>query len=51
MNGEETVTISKKEYEELTNSSIFLSALEAAGIDSWDGYDDAKEIMEEWQKN
>lgn len=38
---EETVTISKAEYEELLNDSLFLGCLKSAGVDNWDGYDDA----------
>jgi len=38
---EETVTISKKEYDKLLNDSRILRALEGAGVDNWEGYDDA----------
>ena len=41
---EETVTITKKEYEDLLADSEWLSCLEAAGVDNWDGYDEAREI-------
>ena len=44
---EETVTISKKEYESLLEDSEKLSALEAAGVDNWEGYDCAIEMMNE----
>ncbi len=40
---EETVTISKKEYEKLLKDSRFLQALEAAGVDNWEGYEFAFE--------
>jgi hypothetical protein len=43
----ETVTISKKEYESLLEDSEFLSALQGAGVDNWDGYDYAIELMNE----
>ena len=46
-NMEETVTISKKEYESLLKDSKKLSALEAAGVNNWDGYDYAIEMMNE----
>jgi len=46
---EETVTISKKEYESLLEDSEKLSALEAAGVDNWEGYDDAMEMMQEME--
>jgi hypothetical protein len=44
---EEMVTITKKEYEGLVEDSRKLAALEAAGVDNWQGYDDAMEIMAE----
>lgn len=40
------VTIFKEEYEELLEDSKFLEALMAAGVDNWEGYDDAVELME-----
>ncbi len=43
---EETVTISKKEYEELLEDQKFLDALKGAGVDNWEGYDYAFELME-----
>lgn len=46
MGEEEMVTISKKEYDDLYESYIFLSCLEAAGVDNWCGYDDAREMMD-----
>lgn len=36
---EDTVEISKAEYEELLNEVRFLNALRAAGVDNWDWYD------------
>lgn len=35
----ETVTISKKEYEELLERDRYLRKLEAAGVDNWEGCD------------
>jgi hypothetical protein len=46
---EETITISKKEYESLLKDSKKLSALEAAGVNNWDGYDYAIELMQEME--
>ncbi|QHC50445.1 Heme peroxidase [Billgrantia tianxiuensis] len=37
----ETVTISKKEYEQLLADQVKLYALLDAGVDNWTGYDDA----------
>ena len=41
----ETVTISKKEYEALIKQVNWLSCLENAGVDNWDGIDYAYEIF------
>jgi hypothetical protein len=46
-NMEETVTISKKEYEELQRDQWFLECLRGAGVDNWEGYDCAIEMMNE----
>lgn len=50
MNTEETVTISKKEYESLLEDSKWLQALNAAGVDNWGGWDYARELFNEEQK-
>lgn len=41
------VTIPAGRFEELTNAEATLSALEAAGVDNWEGYDHAMEILNE----
>lgn len=41
------ITISRKEYEQLVHNSKMYLALAAAGVDNWEGYDVAMEIMEE----
>lgn len=43
---EETITISKKEYDSLIEDSEFLEALRQAGVDNWEGYSYAVEISE-----
>ena len=43
MTDEETITISKSEYEQLVSDSNFLTCLRGAGVDNWDGYDFAVE--------
>lgn len=43
----DTVTISAKEYEQLVHNSKMYLALAAAGVDNWEGYDIAMEIMQE----
>ena len=45
---EETVTISLKEYEQLLDDSEWLRALEDAGVDNWEGFEFAKEILANW---
>lgn len=40
-----TVTIQKSEYARLLRDCKKLDALEVAGVDNWEGYDMAMEIM------
>lgn len=42
-----TIKISKEEYEALLHSDIFLHQLIAHGVDNWDGYDFARQDAEE----
>ena len=35
----ETVTITKEEYEDLLDDRVFLLALHNAGVDNWSGYE------------
>lgn len=42
------VMLDTERYEELLNSEQLLQALRAAGVDNWDGYDYAFEILREW---
>lgn len=37
--GDDQIVISKKEYQTLRENDRFLDALEAAGVDNWEGYD------------
>lgn len=46
----EMISISKKEYKELLEDSIFLSFLQEAGVDNWDGYSEACKLEEEYLK-
>lgn len=41
------VTIELSEYEELLEAAAWVSALEAAGVDSWEGYEEAQDIYDE----
>lgn len=44
---EETVTITKSEYGRLKERDDWLSCLEAAGVDNWQGIDCAIDLREE----
>lgn len=43
----EMVTLSKKEYDELVEDSMFLEALRMNGVDNWDWYDEAVKTFQE----
>jgi len=43
----ETITITRAEYTQLLADQRLLRALQAAGVDNWDGYDDAIEALGE----
>ena len=43
----ETVTISKEAYQELIKDHRKLMALESAGVDNWEWYDDAMSSLED----
>lgn len=49
MNSEnvELVTITRDEYNKLQADSVKLDALEAAGVDNWDGYEIAMDMLNE----
>lgn len=42
MSDEETITITKAEYDELLSDSRFLGCLQAGGVDNWDWYGEAQ---------
>jgi len=44
---DDTVNIPRGEYEELLERSAWLSALEAAGVNEWEGWDEALGIYDE----
>jgi hypothetical protein len=48
---EETVTIPKSRFDKLAQDSDFLEALKQAGVDNWNGYGDAQEILESWYED
>ena len=43
----ETVTISRDEYDELIDQYHWLCCLEAAGVANWEGFDVARRIYQE----
>jgi len=45
---EDSITISKGEYEQLVEDSLLLQALRNAGVDNWDGWDFAIDLFEEY---
>ena len=46
-----TWTLTHGEYQGLLASSRRLAALEAAGVDGWEGYDDAMESLRNEEEN
>lgn len=44
---EETIEISKERYQVLITAEAFLNCLAACGVDNWDGYEMAQEMLEE----
>lgn len=44
---DETVTICKEEYDDLISDEKLLRALIDAGVDNWEGYEEAQNMMEE----
>jgi hypothetical protein len=47
MSDPEMITILKTRYDELVEDSIWLSYLEAAGVDNWEGFSYACDLREE----
>lgn len=47
MSSPEMVTIPKREYEELLDKELWLSCLESAGVDNWDGIGYAQDLYSE----
>ena len=46
----ENITITLKEYTQLEKDSETLRALEWTGVDNWEGWDIAMDLLEEWNK-
>jgi hypothetical protein len=45
-----TITIDITKYEYLLKRDEWLEALEAAGVDNWEGFDEVREIYKEWNQ-
>ena len=45
------VTLVRSEYEEMQARVRFLECLQAAGVDNWDGYDYAQEMVNDGELN
>lgn len=48
--GDKIVMVPQDQYYKLLERDRWLSALEAAGVDNWDGWDEACEILKEWDE-
>jgi len=44
------VDIDKKTYDELVKDQLMLRALEACGLDNWEGYNIALDLLQEWEE-
>ena len=45
------IEITEEEFERLQERDDFLSALECAGVDNWEGIDQAHEYLREWRED
>ena len=45
------IEITEEEFERLQERDDFLSALECAGVDNWEGIDQAHEFLREWYED
>ena len=43
----QTVTIPLEEYLQLRDDSIWVECLNMAGVDNWDGFDEARQLYKE----
>lgn len=43
--GDDMIVITKEDYQQLQNESAFLYALETAGVDNWEGYSIAIQLL------
>lgn len=48
---EETITITRAEYDSLKEDQELLLFIQDAGVDNWEGYSYALENLAEWREN
>ena len=48
--GSDVVVITQDEYDSLMTDHRWLCALEAAGVDNWQGIDEARDQLDEWDE-
>lgn len=46
----EMILITKEEYCELLENSLWVSCLEEAGVDNWEGIEIAQDLLRDYQK-
>ncbi len=46
--GDKIVMVPEDEYSKLIERDRWLYALEAAGVDNWEGFEEAQQIIKEW---
>jgi hypothetical protein len=46
----ETLTVAKEEWDRLVQRDRMLTALEACGVDNWEGHSDAYQMVSEQEK-
>lgn len=45
------ITIEKEEYDRLVHDSEWLACLETAGVENWEGIDEARDLQEQGLDN
>lgn len=45
---EGAIAVPPAEYDKMSEDSRFLCALRNAGVDNWDGYEEAQDMIKEW---
>ena len=44
------IDIDRKTYDELVKDQLMMRALEACGLDNWEGYNIALDLLEKWKE-